>query len=72
MSNQRAGKTHSASPSDPRGAMAMKNFFKEAAELLREEGQEDAAFYFEQMQEHFVNGGDLPRDRSTISRALGL
>lgn len=72
MSNQRNGKSHAASGADSGQAMAWKNFFKEAKEMLLEEGKEDVAFYFEQMEEHFLNGGGIPRDRQSISRALGL
>ena len=51
MSNQRAGKTHSASANDNTG-MGMLLFFKNAYQSLTEAGYEDEAFYFEQVVDH--------------------
>ena len=56
MSNQRAGKWKTATLRDGSG-MRTVTFFKVAKNLLEEYGHEDAAFYFEQVEEHLRNGG---------------
>ena len=73
--NQRRGRTHSASASSHNAdsqARLLHKFFKTSRELLEECGYEDAAFYFEQCEELFTNGGSLPSNRADISRLLGL
>jgi len=45
-------------------------FFKECKEVLNEYGHEDAAFYFEQIEEHMRNGGTL--DISKAGNILGV
>lgn len=72
MSNQRSGKSHAAALGDGRDAMALKNFFRTAAQLLWKNGNEDAAFYFEQVQSHLEAGKGLSQDEKDISRILGL
>ena len=72
MSNQRAGKTHRAALSDGMQDMKMRNFFRDAQEILEESGNEDAAFYFEQIVEHFNSGKGLPSTRKEVSRLLGV
>lgn len=71
MSNQRAGKTHSASANDNTG-MGMLLFFKNAYQALNEAGYEDEAFYFEQVVDHLRNGGSLPNDKRGVEKVLGL
>ncbi len=71
MSNQRAGKTYSASANDNTG-MGTVTFFKNAKLALEQAGYEDAAFYFEQIEDHLRDGGGLPQDSRSIERVLGL
>ena len=40
--------------------------------MLEEYGHEDAAFYFEQVEEHLRKGGSLPQDAHNIGRVLGV
>ena len=71
MSNQRPGKWKSATLRDSSG-MHTVNFFKYAKQLLEEYGHEDAAFYFEQVEEHLRKGGSLPQDTKGIGKVLGV
>ena len=71
MSNQRPGKWKTATLRDSSG-MNTVNFFKYAKQLLEEYGHEDAAFYFEQVEEHLRKGGSLPQDTSSIGKVLGV
>lgn len=72
MSNQRPGKWKKASMSDQMDGMKTVSFFKYAKELLSESGEEDAAFYFEQIESWIREGNSLPGDRKVIARALGI
>lgn len=72
MSNQRSGKTHRAALGDGLQDMKIRNFFRDAQELLEEAGEEDAAFYFEQVVEHINSGKGLPTTRKEVSRILGV
>jgi len=73
MSNQRAGKTHKAALGDGMQDMKLKMFFRDCAEVLDAEGQEDAAFYFHQIVEHIMAGNPLPHDnKREAARILGL
>ena len=47
-------------------------FFKYAKELLEEQGEEDAAFYFEQIEDWIRSGKSLPGDKKVIATALGV
>ena len=69
---QRSGKTHRAGAADGLGDMKLKNFFRGAKEMLLEAGNEDAAFYFEQCEEHMMEGKPLPYERKDIARLLGI
>ena len=71
MSNQRPGKFKTATIRDASG-MNTVTFFKNARKLLEEYGHEDAAFYFEQVEEHLRKGGTLPNDDREIGRVLGV
>ena len=72
MSNQRAGKTHRAAANDGLREMQLRNFFRTGKQLLEDTGNEDAAFYFEQVEEHISNGGSIfTEDKQTVSRILG-
>ena len=71
MSNQRAGKTYSASASDNSG-MGTVNFFKYAKQALESAGYEDAAFYFEQVEEHLRSGKGLPVSEKEVGHVLGV
>tara|TARA_R110000851_G_scaffold81665_1_gene179277 strand:- start:61 stop:288 length:228 start_codon:yes stop_codon:yes gene_type:complete len=75
MSNQRRGNWTTASASSITSdaqAMKLRNFFRDAKELLENNGNEDAAYYFEQVMEELNNGGTLPVDKSNVSKLLGL
>jgi len=72
MSNQRAGKMHRAGANDSLRDMQLRNFFRMAKQMLEETKNEDAAFYFEQIEDHISEGGSiLTDDRQKISRILG-
>lgn len=72
MSNQRPGKRKPASMTDAfyTGPMKQLEFFKSCKEVLAREGQEDAAFYFEQIEDWLREGKDLYKDPP--GRILGL
>lgn len=75
MSNQRGGAWGKASASnaiDDARAMKLRNFFRDAKELLEKNGNEDAAYYFEQVMEELNQGKSLPTDKTNVSRLLGL
>tara|TARA_B100000214_G_scaffold334032_1_gene276475 strand:- start:263 stop:478 length:216 start_codon:yes stop_codon:yes gene_type:complete len=71
MSNQRPGKYHPATLRDGSGMQTV-TFFKVAKNLLEEYGHEDAAFYFEQVEEHLRKGGGLPNDNIAVGKVLGV
>ena len=71
MSNQKAGKWKSATLRDGSGMQTV-TFFKYAKQLLEEYGHEDAAFYFEQVEDHLRKGGGLPNDTKEIGKVLGV
>ena len=72
MSNQRRGNWKPARLDNGMQQMNLRNFFRECKELLEEEGQEDAAFYFEQCMDELNAGRNLPVDRRKIAHILGL
>lgn len=67
---QRAGKSHKASGAEDGKAMQTYTFFKECRKVLEQYGHEDAAFYFEQVEEHLRNGGSLTS--KDAGRILGV
>jgi CMP-N-acetylneuraminic acid synthetase len=67
---QRAGKTHRASGAENGSAMKEMLFFKACKQALEEYGHDDAAFYFEQIEEHLRNGGTL--DQNKAGNILGV
>ena len=71
MSNQRRGNWKPASMSQG-DSMRTVTFFKYAKKLLEEYGHEDAAFYFEQVEEHLRGGGGLPNDSKEVGKVLGV
>jgi hypothetical protein len=72
MSNQRAGKTHRAALGDGMQDMKIRNFFRDAADILNTSGEEDAAFFFEQVTDYINSGKSLPSSRAEVARALGV
>lgn len=73
--SQRLGKSYkSAASSSVNDAHArnLYTFFKTARRLLEQDGQEDAASYFEQIETLLGEGKRLPTNEMDISRALGL
>ena len=71
MSNQRRGSWKPASMSHGDN-MRTVTFFKYAKKMLEQYGHEDAAFYFEQVEEHLRKGGSLPNTDKEIGRVLGV
>lgn len=71
--NQRAGKTHRAAMGqDGRIAMfEVIDFFESAKNALEQNGEEDAAFYFEQVYEH-LKKNPQKGFKETVSRILGV
>ena len=67
---QRMGKTHAASGADSGSDMKTMLFFKACKQALEEYGHDDAAFYFEQVEEHLRNGGSL--DQNKAGNILGV
>ena len=72
MSNQRGGKWKKASLDSGLSQMKLRNFFRDCKELLEENGEEDAAFYFEQIMDEINEGRTLPGDKRNLSKVLGL
>ena len=71
MSNQRPGKWKTATLRD-RSGMQTETFFKTARKHLEEYRHEDAAFYFEQVEEHLRGGKGLPSSEKEIGKVLGV
>ena len=71
MSNQRRGSWKPASMSHG-DSMRTVTFFKYAKKMLEQYGHEDAAFYFEQVEEHLRKGGSLPQDAHGAGKILGV
>ena len=71
MSNQRRGKWKSSSIGESNGMQTV-TFFKGAKKLLEEYGHEDAAFFFEQVEEHLRSGKALPTDEKSVGSVLGV
>ena len=71
--NQRPGKKHKAAmgDNDPQGLL-LRAFFRNAAKLLNEKGEEDAAFYFEQCEEWVTSGKRIQDGEKDVARILGL
>ena len=70
MSNQRRGKWKPASMGQD--SFRTITFFKEGQRLLEEYGHEDAAYYFEQVEEHLRGGNGLPSSEREIGKVLGV
>lgn len=70
--NQRAGKTHRAALGDNMADMNLRNFFRTAARVLDNAGDDEASFYFNQVVEHLNEGKPLPQSVSETARVLGL
>lgn len=71
MSNQRPGKWKKATLRDG-GDMRTYQFFKIAAEALKESGYEDPGYYFEQVVDHLKEGKGLPSEKRSVESLLGL
>ena len=72
MSNQRKGKMQSR-PDNQGSEMAVYKFFKIVSRIqLTDANHDDAAFYFEQMQDWISNGKKLPTDKDTVINPLGI
>ena len=70
MSHQRSGKTYRAAANDGTQDMKIRNFFKTAAAVLKDDP--DSKFYFEQVVEHINAGGNIMTDDPiAVRRILG-
>ena len=70
---QRNAKTYNAGVrADSVNLMTLTKFFKETKEVLENRGENDAAFYFEQLETHLREGGSVNSTPSEIIRILGL
>jgi len=67
MSNQRPGKYKPARLQE--SGMGLVRFFASAKEALSKRGEEDASFYFEQVEDWLRDGNSLEEDPRKI---LGL
>jgi hypothetical protein len=70
--NQRPGKTHKAALGDGSHEMTFYKFITSCATVLARDGDEDGAFYFNQIKEHLEQGGSLSPDPQHVSRILGI
>lgn len=52
--------------------MTLKKFFTNTKEILHDLGDENGAFYFEQLEEHLIRGGKITSSKSDIKYILGL
>lgn len=66
------GKTHRASGMDGGNEMKIYQFFKNARIVLEENGNEDASFYFNQIEDHLRAGKSLPSSQREVEHILGL
>ena len=71
MSNQRPGKVVRAIDPTMKD-MSMLKFFKLARKVLEDEGKEDEAFYFEQMEDWLKQGKPIPSTEEQTIKALGI
>tara|TARA_X000000950_G_C13620844_1_gene539342 strand:- start:280 stop:495 length:216 start_codon:yes stop_codon:yes gene_type:complete len=70
---QRNAKTYSAGvKADSINLMTLTQFFKETKDILELRGENDSAFYFEQLETHLREGGTLSQSSKDIARILGL
>ena len=72
MSNQRPGKMKRAALVGPGDSMLTVKFFKYAAKVLEDKGEEDAAFYFEQVEDWLRSGKPLSADEKMIKSIFGM
>ena len=70
--NQRPGKYKSATMRDDTTEARALKFFKIAKNTLENRGEEDAAFYMEQIEDWLQRGNEFPRDDSSAAKAFGL
>lgn len=52
--------------------MTLVQFFKQAGDILKERGEDDAAFYFEQCEEWLREGKQLQGGRYDVLEIFGL
>ena len=71
MNNQRPGKVVRAIDPTMKD-MSMLKFFKLARKVLEDEGKEDEAFYFEQMEDWLKQGKPIPTTEEQTIKALGV
>lgn len=70
MSNQRRGNWKPASMVESDTDMKLYTFFKSCQEVLEREGNDDSAFYFEQIVDHLQSGKSIFKDKP--ERIFGL
>jgi hypothetical protein len=69
---QRPGKYNKSIADPSYNAMTLVQFMRECASQLFDNGNEDAAFYFDQIVEHLRSGKGLTSDPRKVSSILGL
>lgn len=73
MSNQRVGSTHKAAARDHvYHERYMLLFFRACVEALEDAGEHEAAHFFEQLEDHVQQGGQLPQSPKELQRVFGL
>jgi hypothetical protein len=73
MSNQRAGNWKPASMTGgDRSSMQLCMFVKTCKEVLENRGEDDAAFYFEQIEDWLRKGKQLQSGHNDVKQILGL
>jgi hypothetical protein len=74
MSNQRRGNWKPAAMNDSSkiDALSLTTFCKHAKVLLEERGEEDAAFYFGQVEDWLRDGGRIQTGHNDVARILGV
>lgn len=70
--NQRRGRVSRHMDGPGINAMQLCKFIVVIKEQLQEAGYEDPAFYFEQVETYFRNGGLVTTDPKKVSSLLGL
>jgi len=75
MSNQRPGKTSGTKAgmdADGINLRSVSKVLEEARVVLEDRGEEDAAFYFEQMRDYFMKDYEPYKGIDRIEKVLGL
>jgi hypothetical protein len=69
---QRTAKTHKAAIGEDTSINKFKRFIELCSEVTSESEIDEASFYFDQILDYIKDGNDLPQDKKTVARVLGL